>query len=114
MAIVEESRPGNAAFIELGGSYAQPSASPHATWTGQTVRTLAWAGERNSGQPLYGAGTLGDNPTEIDVRLRTLAGDGLDRWVADGQDTNVRALASSPNPVVKNQAKAQLYSLAFA
>jgi hypothetical protein len=114
MAIVEESRPGNSTFLELGGSYAQPSASPHATWTGQTIRQMGWAGERNCGQPVYGAYAVGDNPTEIDARFRAMASDTLDRWTNDGQDLNVRAIANSPDVVVKNRTKMQLYSLAFA
>jgi len=96
MAAMYESRPGEPIQIQLGGSYAQPAASPHACPEGQLYRHLGWAGDRNSGQPLYQAGGYEQNPQEIIDRFRKLMGEyiadrGVDQFVASQGAGGARA-----------------------
>lgn len=109
MATIKESRPGHSVQVELGGSYAQPNASIHSTWTGQTIRQLNWSGERNAGQPVYAAFDYNQSQTEIDARFRTEAGEALEQAMADPQNANVRNMQDG---VTKNRLTMQLLTLA--
>lgn len=110
MATVKESRPGEAVRIELGGSYAQPSVSVHATWTGQTMRQLGWAGERNAGQPIYNAFDYNQNQNEIMSRFRQMVGDVLDEATSDPYSSTVRELRDD---IMKNRYFMQLFTLNY-
>lgn len=108
MAIIQESRPGQSSRIELGGSYAQPNASVHSTWTGQCVRQLNWAGERNAGQPVYAAYDYNQNQTEIEARFRSDAGETLEQIQRDPQSVINK---NGIDEVSKNRLTMQLFTL---
>jgi hypothetical protein len=75
-----ENRPGYPTLIQLGGNFAQPACSPGAVPEGQTlIRSLEWAGDRNSGAPLF------DNDLRDVSEYRKLFG-----------DTAIDDLASTP------------------
>ena len=111
MAIVVESRPGEAALLHLGGNYAQPSSSDAANPEGCASRTWAWAGDRNSGQPVYGIGDhhLGD---QVD-RLRKLVGDVVNSWNTGGAEAVNPKFRTRATDSEKDKYFMQLVGLAF-
>ena len=116
MATIKESRPGESVRIELGGSYAQPGASIHSTWTGQSIRQLGWTGERNAGQPVYNAFDYNQSQTEIGNRFRQMVGDNLDAVFRDPFNAASIILKDAPGStdIVRNRLCMQLFTMSYA
>ena len=115
MATIKESRPGVSVKIELGGSYAQPGASVHATWTGQTTRQLSWTGERNAGQPMYCAFDYNQSQAEVQNRFRQMVGDALDEALRDPFAATAITLKDCPGAtdIEKNRLTMQLFAMNY-
>jgi len=115
MATIKESRPGPSVRIELGGSYAQPGASVHATWTGQSIRQLGWTGERNAGQPVYSAFDYNQSQTEIESRFREMVGEALEEALRDPYSGTAILLKDTPTGtnIERNRLNMQLFTLNY-
>jgi len=115
MATIKESRPGQSVRIELGGSYAQPGASVHSTWTGQTSRQLGWTGERKAGQPVYNAFDYNQSQTEIGNRFRQMVGDVLDEVLRDPYSAVSIVLKEVPGAtdIERNRLSMQLFTMHY-
>lgn len=115
MATIKESRPGQSVRIELGGSYAQPGASVHATWTGQSTRQLGWTGERNAGQPVYSAFDYNQSQVEIGNRFRQMVGDALDEALRDPFSATSIIMQDAPGAtdIVRNRLCMQLFTMNY-